>query len=348
MVRGKAFALVLTVALGGGLAYGADAIRDWPAPAVWSPVILPEGLAASAASALPFTTVTPCRGADTRGFGGFSGQYGPPSLAGSSTRTFTIVGTCGIPASAAAVSFNFTVTNNPTFGDIRVFPAGGSVLVSTLNWGPTTGTVANAAIVALSSDGAITVQVDGPGPLDLIYDINGYYAGAAGGSRNTFVGRLAGNDFMTGDSNTAVGYSAFAANTTGNNNTALGQGALQNVVTGSNNIGIGLIAGSNLLRGESDNICIGNSGVPGDSGTIRIGTTQTQTFLQGIYGVSVDGLPVIIDSHGQLGTEFTVRSAEVSRARELQSLRQTIQDQRERILELERRLTALEKLLRVD
>jgi hypothetical protein len=347
MIRRKAFALVLTVALDGGLAYGADAIRDWPAPAVWSPVILPEGLAASAASALPFTTVTPCRGADTRGFG-FTGQYGPPSLAGTSTRTFTIAGTCGIPASAAAVSFNFTVTNNPTYGDIRVFPEGESVLVSTLNWGPTTGTVANAAVVALSPGGAITVQVDGPGPLDLVYDINGYYAGAAGGSRNTFVGRGAGNDFMTGDSNTGVGFSAFAANTTGNNNTAVGQGALQNVVTGSNNIGIGLIAGAAFLRGESDNICIGNSGVPGDSGTIRIGTTQTQTFLQGIYGVSVDGLPVLIDSHGQLGTGTGLMSPGPLRAQELQVLRQTIQEQRERILELERRISTLEKLLRVN
>jgi hypothetical protein len=73
------------------------------------------------------------------------------------------------------VSFNFTVTNNPTFGDIRVYPSGGSVLVSTLNWGPNTGNVANAAVVPLSFAGAITVQVDGPGPLDLVIDVNGYY-----------------------------------------------------------------------------------------------------------------------------------------------------------------------------
>jgi hypothetical protein len=47
-----------------------------------------------------------------------------------------------------------------------------------LNWGPNTGNVANAAVVPLSAAGSIAVQVDGPGPLDLIYDINGYYATA--------------------------------------------------------------------------------------------------------------------------------------------------------------------------
>src|SRR5262249_52774882 len=54
--------------------------------------------------------------------------------------------------------------------------AGGGALVSTLNWGPNTGTIANAAVVGIGAGGAITVQVDGPGPLDLLYDINGYYA----------------------------------------------------------------------------------------------------------------------------------------------------------------------------
>jgi len=337
---------MLMVALGGGLAYGASGIPGWPAPAAWSPAEIAGEAAASATSPLPFVAVTPCRGADTRG-AGFTGQYGPPSLAGNSTRTFTIVGTCGVPASAAAVSFNFTVTNNPTFGDIRVYPAGGSALVSTLNWGPATGSVANAAVVGLSASGAITVQVDGPGPLDLIYDINGYYAWAATGSQNTFVGRGAGNDSMTGDSNTGVGFSALAANTVGANNTALGMGALQGLVSGNNNIGIGVTAGASL-RDSTDNICIGNSGLPGDSGTIRIGSTQSQTFIQGIYGISVDGLPVIIDSHGQLGTAIAVKPPDLSRARELQSLRETIQEQRERILELEGRLSALEKLLRVN
>jgi hypothetical protein len=139
-----------------------DAVPNWAAPAGWTP---PRAGSSSGVkilgetNPLPFIAISPpCRGADTRG-NGFTGQYGPPFLTGNSIRSFTIVGTCGIPASAAAVSFNFTVTNNPTFGDIRVYPAGGSVLVSTLNWGPGTGNVANAAVVQLGTGGAISVQV---------------------------------------------------------------------------------------------------------------------------------------------------------------------------------------------
>ncbi len=45
----------------------------------------------------PFIPVTPCRVADTRG-NGFTGAYGPPSLAANANRTFAISGQCGIPA----------------------------------------------------------------------------------------------------------------------------------------------------------------------------------------------------------------------------------------------------------
>src|SRR5512144_2748049 len=123
-------------------AASASEIANWPAPASWSP---PRSGAASGlrtlgeTNPLPFIAITPpCRGADTRG-GGFTGQYGPPSPAGGAVRSFTVVGTCSTPASAAAVSFNFTVPNNPSFGDIRIYPAGGAAVVSTLNWGPGTG-----------------------------------------------------------------------------------------------------------------------------------------------------------------------------------------------------------------
>ena len=190
-------------------------LRNWTAPAFWSAqTVTPPGEArqeaVSAATApLPFVAVSPCRGADTRGFG-FTGQYGTPSLSGDSTRSFTITGICGIPASAVAVSFNFTVTDNPTYGDIRVYPAGEGALVSTLNWGPSSGNVANAAVVRLGSAGQITVQVDGPGPLDLIFDINGYYDGnaftqLAGGRRAAL------RQFWTPQTAAAVGVTALAS-----------------------------------------------------------------------------------------------------------------------------------------
>src|SRR5439155_19355429 len=75
---------------------------------------------------LPFIAITPCRVADTRG-NGFTGAFGPPALLANATRGFTIAGQCGIPASAAAVSFNFAALNVGAAGDLRVFPAGGGV-----------------------------------------------------------------------------------------------------------------------------------------------------------------------------------------------------------------------------
>ncbi len=157
-----------------GVALGSQAIPNWPAPATWSPPGARGVTALSEAPPLPFVAVTPCRLADTRG-NGFTGQFGPPSLVANATRSFTVTGQCGIPAVAAGVSFNFTALNVSAPGDLRVFPAGGSVpLVSTLNYNANTPDIANAAVVELGG-GAITVQADAVS-IDLIIDVNGYYS----------------------------------------------------------------------------------------------------------------------------------------------------------------------------
>ncbi len=59
----------------------------------------------------------------------------------------------------------------------------------------------------------------------------------------------------------------------------------------------------NLTTG-SNNIDIGDLGVAGESGIIRIGTaaTQTASFIAGINGVPVSGAQVTVSSTGQLGT----------------------------------------------
>jgi hypothetical protein len=142
------------------------------------------------------------------------------------------------------------------------------------------------------------------------------------GTDNMFLGIGAGNYTMTGAANTAAGNAALLANTLGNNNTAVGLSALKNNMSGNNNTAVGLEAlfyntsgNSNIAIGldsgvftdGSNNICIGNTGVFSESGTIRIGTggTQTRAFLAGVRGVTTgaaDGLTVLIDSNGQLGT----------------------------------------------
>jgi hypothetical protein len=106
----------------------------------------------------------------------------------------------------------------------------------------------------------------------------------------------------TGAQNSASGVQALIANKTGNYNTASGTDALYSDTSGSSNIAEGYKAGYNLTTG-SNNIDIDNQGAAAESGTIRIGTTstQTKTFISGIYGTSVTGSAVVVSSTGQLG-----------------------------------------------
>jgi hypothetical protein len=117
------------------------------------------------------------------------------------------------------------------------------------------------------------------------------------GSHNTASGSGALFNNSTGHHNTATGSGALINNVLGNFNTASGAGGTLGNTTGSSNIGIGFGAGGNLTTG-SNNICIGNSGVAGESGTIRIGTAQTATFVAGVNGVMTGGTgtPVLIDA----------------------------------------------------
>ncbi|HSE65248.1 MAG TPA: tail fiber domain-containing protein [Thermoanaerobaculia bacterium] len=128
------------------------------------------------------------------------------------------------------------------------------------------------------------------------------------GFANTASGSLALANNTSGNLNTATGGAALFANTSGDANTAIGANALGNTV-GTNNIGIGFDSGLNHTVG-SNNICIGNSGVVGESSTIRIGTVgiQTATFVAGISGTtSPGGVAVFIDGNGQLGTATSSR-----------------------------------------
>ncbi|MBI4517302.1 MAG: tail fiber domain-containing protein [Deltaproteobacteria bacterium] len=149
------------------------------------------------------------------------------------------------------------------------------------------------------------------------------------GSANTFVGAGAGNFAMTGISNTALGENAFVDNTAGISNTAIGRDAMRHNTsgtlntaigvmalvantTGSGNIAVGSGAGNNRTVGDS-NIDIGHGGIDGDSGVIRIGQQGTHTtfFAAGIRGVTTalgNGVAVLIDGNGQLGTISSSRN----------------------------------------
>jgi Chaperone of endosialidase len=121
------------------------------------------------------------------------------------------------------------------------------------------------------------------------------------GSANTALGVNALNLNTTGGSNTAVGFQALFGNTTASNSTAIGSNALGNS-SGTGNIALGRLAGFNITSGNN-NIHIGNSAPGNESNTIRIGNTQTATFLAGVNGVTLSsGTEVFVDSSGRLGT----------------------------------------------
>jgi len=106
------------------------------------------------------------------------------------------------------------------------------------------------------------------------------------GTNNTFVGENAGNFSMSGTGqNVAIGTNALNANTTGNNNIAIGNGAGNNVTTGSGNILINATAGTAT-----------------ESNAIRIGTSQSTCFIQGINGSTlISAATVVVNGSGQLG-----------------------------------------------
>ena len=121
------------------------------------------------------------------------------------------------------------------------------------------------------------------------------------GNRNTATGDAALFDNSAGNNNTANGYHALQSNK-GNNQTAIGSGALEDTTTGNNNTTLGYESGKNLTTGN-DNIEIGNPGVAGESGTIRIGSSdQMKTFIAGIHGTELTGGgQVVVNALGQLG-----------------------------------------------
>jgi hypothetical protein len=257
-------------------------LKNWSTPLYWQPNRMERETTAkptpqlqfsgSAVSldALTFVAVTPCRLVDTRGSGaGFNGNqpFGGPSIAGAGTATFPVqLGSeasantepapCGvIPPIAAAYSFNVTVVphGGGVVGYVSIWPAGSAQpAVATLN--DREGVViANAAIVpAGTPNGGVSVYNAGPATIDLIIDMNGFFAAPSDLNNNTAIGRGALANNTTGLNNTAIGESSLGSETTGTDNTAIGFGALMSSANGGGNTAIGSIALRNNTSGQSN------------------------------------------------------------------------------------------------
>jgi hypothetical protein len=126
-----------------------------------------------------FYTLAPCRAFDTRDP---AGPYGGPPISGGQSRAFTMVGRCGVPPSATAISLNLTATGATAAGYLTVYPQGLPIpLASTINFRAAQ-TRANNAIVRLGTGGAIAIfygQASG-NTVDVIVDLNGYFTPPSG------------------------------------------------------------------------------------------------------------------------------------------------------------------------
>lgn len=124
---------------------------------------------------------------------------------------------------------------------------------------------------------------------------------------NTAVGNNALENLLSGESNVSIGINSLIQLQFGDENIAIGSDPLFFLGSGSNNIALGSDVGINYTGAESSNIIIGNSGLLGESNSIRIGTQgigigqQTRVFLAGIVGTTVTGNLVNVSATGQLG-----------------------------------------------
>ena len=120
-----------------------------------------------------FYTVAPCRAVDTRNA---SGPYGGPALSANGSRSFTMGGRCGVPATAKAVAMNLTVTQPTAAGDLRAYPANTTApLVSAVNY-RSGQTRANNVRIGLDSNSALGIKCDqASGNVQVIIDVTGYF-----------------------------------------------------------------------------------------------------------------------------------------------------------------------------
>ncbi len=122
-----------------------------------------------------YTPMSPVRLLDSRyGTGGYNTPWSQDE-----TRSLTVAGVGGVPANAAAVVLNLTVTNPTVSSFVTAWPAG-SGLPNASNINFTAGqTIANLVTVQVGTGGAIDL-FNLFGRTDLIADVVGYYAPGTG------------------------------------------------------------------------------------------------------------------------------------------------------------------------
>ena len=231
--------------------------------------------------------------------GSFYGDfYGSSFIGGNFVGDFigNGAGLTGVNASSFSGTLNnnqlanssITVTAGTGLSGGGTIALGGSTMLN--NAGVTSLTGSDGVTVSAAS-GSVTLGLGGT--LSLPSQYVTVYAGGtvllhSDGSANMAEGLYALGENENGMENTAYGAYALNFNPDGSYNTAIGYGALEELgafqtLGGTNNIALGFNAGTAFTGNESFNIDIGNAGVAGENGIIRIGTPgiQTATYLTG-------------------------------------------------------------------
>lgn len=124
-----------------------------------------------------FVPITPCRIIDTRP----ATHVGPRTAPLGPGESYTIAargtqGDCNLPVDAVGLSMNITAVNATAQTNLRVFPTGEALPeTSNLNPSPANSRTVNSATTKLSSTGQFNIA-NFRGNIDVIIDINGYYA----------------------------------------------------------------------------------------------------------------------------------------------------------------------------
>ena len=154
----------------GAYQFGHTAIRMW----LWT-LTATSYLPERSASGLQFIPVTPCRIADTRNA---NGPLGGPAITGGTKRDFPILsGSCGIPATAVAYSFNVAaVPQGSGSGNLTVWPTGATMPnTSALNYA-NGAAISNGVIVPAGTNGSVSIWAYSN--TDVVVDIDGYFVPA--------------------------------------------------------------------------------------------------------------------------------------------------------------------------
>lgn len=198
----------------------------------------------------------------------------------------TITGNDAVAVSPTAGNINLQTSNTT----IKITGAGSTL---TQNFNPTDNLVIGSSLPSLTSGTANT----GLG--------NNVLNALTSGLSNTCLGSASGDVINSGNENTLIGKNCGGSITGGGQNVCLGIDTGATLVSGSSNIFIGKSAGNSFSSAVSNNICIG-VGVTGSgaiSNSIRIGSTHTTCFVDGISGVTVAAsAPIGVDTNDQLSS----------------------------------------------